>query len=475
MKTVSIGDARCAFCDRIKAIAALLLAALLLCAWLWAFLPGRGAAVAPAATAAPVAVAATAPAAPVAAVAPSLLVPAAGAQLAAGNVTFSGRGEPGSQVEVVVDGTPVGQATVASDGTWTLNGAISQAGSRTVLVRTVAAVGAAARASAPATLNVVAAAAQASPTAAAATAAPTAAATAPATAATTAPTAATTAATAPAAATAATAAAATAAPTAAATAAAVPTAAPTAAATAAPVVGGVARVRVIHASPDAPAVDVLVNGQPVAALSNVPYFTASLYLELPAGPARIQVVPAGTTGPAVFETTTNLEADKVYTIAASGKLAAIGPVVFSDSQAAPAVGKAFVRVYHLAPDAPAVDVRVANGGPVLVQNLPFNQASGYLAVDGGTYDIEVVAAGTNNVVLRLPGTALQAGQIYDIFANGLLQGGPALAVNVQAFGAGSNVPVSLPTTSGEYLPLWLFLLIGATLLAGGILLRRQAC
>src|SRR5215208_1806650 len=44
---------------------------------------------------------------------------------------------------------------------------------------------------------------------------------------------------------------------------------------------GNALVRVVHASPDAPAVDVYVDGNKV--LSNVPFFTASDYLPLPAG------------------------------------------------------------------------------------------------------------------------------------------------------------------------------------------------
>ena len=48
-----------------------------------------------------------------------------------------------------------------------------------------------------------------------------------------------------------------------------------------------AKVRVVHASPDAPAVDVYVDG--AKALSNVTFFTASDYLSLPAGEHRFQV------------------------------------------------------------------------------------------------------------------------------------------------------------------------------------------
>lgn len=56
-------------------------------------------------------------------------------------------------------------------------------------------------------------------------------------------------------------------------------------------------------------------------------------------------------------------------------------------------GEAKVRVGHFSPDAPAVDV-YANGGAILT-DVPFGVISEYLEVPGGTYTIEVVAAGAD--------------------------------------------------------------------------------
>jgi hypothetical protein len=127
---------------------------------------------------------------------------------------------------------------------------------------------------------------------------------------------------------------------------------------------GTAKVRVVHASPDAPAVDVIVNGN--KALTNVPFFAASAYLDLPAGSYDIQVVPAGATSPVVIDAKgVRIEAGKAYTIAATGKLAEIKPTILIDDLSAPAAGKAHVRVIHFSPDAPAVDIKVA-GGPTLI-------------------------------------------------------------------------------------------------------------
>ena len=54
---------------------------------------------------------------------------------------------------------------------------------------------------------------------------------------------------------------------------------------------GEARVRVVHASPDAPDVDVLLDDTVV--LSDVPYLAASDYLEAPAGEPNVKVNAAG--------------------------------------------------------------------------------------------------------------------------------------------------------------------------------------
>ena len=56
-------------------------------------------------------------------------------------------------------------------------------------------------------------------------------------------------------------------------------------------------------------------------------------------------------------------------------------------------GEAKVRVGHFSPDAPAVDV-YANGGAILT-DVPFGVLSEYIEVPGGTYTIEVVAAGAD--------------------------------------------------------------------------------
>lgn len=244
--------------------------------------------------------------------------------------------------------------------------------------------------------------------------------------------------------------------------------------------GNTAKVRVIHASPDAPAVDIYVDGQKVAALTNVPFFTASPYLDLPAGSRRIQVAPTGQpASAAVIDATATIEAGKAYTIAATGPVASIKATILSDNLAAPAAGKAHVRVVHFSPDAPAVDVKV-KGGATLIPGLAFPQASNYLPVDAGSYDLQVTPAGGDAVVIDLPGTALEAGKIYDVFATGPLASiKPQVAVTTPAAApapAAGGQPAQLPTTAeGEGLPFAALATLAVLMLAtGALVLRRRA-
>lgn len=242
-----------------------------------------------------------------------------------------------------------------------------------------------------------------------------------------------------------------------------------------------ARVRVIHASPDAPAVDVFVDGQ--AALTNVGFPAISNYLDVPAGDHEIRVAPAGAgADAAVITANVTLQGGMAYTVAAVGLLADIRAQVYNDNLAAPAAGKAHVRVIHASPDAPAVRVRVADG-PTLIESLAFPNASDYLPVDAGTYNLQVTPAGADDVVLDLSGTQLQAGTIYDVVAVGQLAN---IRAEVATFtpesapaGAGDDngavvtTPGTLPETGAADGLTIALIAAGLALLAGGFALRRR--
>lgn len=175
-----------------------------------------------------------------------------------------------------------------------------------------------------------------------------------------------------------------------------------------------ARVRVLHASPDAPAVDVLVDNTEV--LGDVAYPTASGYLSVPSG-ARNLKVNAANTASTVIDATPTLDAGASYSVLAVNFLASIEPLVLVDDRTSVA-DKARVRVVHASPDANNVDV-LANDTVVLT-NVPFKAASDYLEVDPGDYVFKLNAAGTSTTAFTSPTLSLEGGKVYTAVAIGSL-------------------------------------------------------
>ena len=178
---------------------------------------------------------------------------------------------------------------------------------------------------------------------------------------------------------------------------------------------GTAQVRVAHLSPDAPPVDVYVNG--ARAVTGASFKDVTNYLSVPAGSVNFRVTPAGATSPAVIDATVTLNNGGSYTVAATGLLAGIQPIVLEDDRGT--TGQSKVRFVHASPDAPAVDIAVT-GGPVLFANVPFRQATAYPQVAPSTYDLEARPAGSTAVALQVEDVTLRPGTNYTIFAVGLL-------------------------------------------------------
>jgi hypothetical protein len=184
-----------------------------------------------------------------------------------------------------------------------------------------------------------------------------------------------------------------------------------------------ALVRAIHASPDAPSVDILVNDAP--AFVDLPFTGVTEYASLEDGMYNIKVVPTGATEPVVINANVELEEETTYSILAVGLLADIEPLVLIDDNTIDP-NNASVRFVHASPNAPAVDIALADGGPVLFANISFKGVGDYITVPPGTYDLEARLAGTDTVVLDIPGVMLDSANVYTAYAMGLVNGDPAL-------------------------------------------------
>jgi hypothetical protein len=170
-----------------------------------------------------------------------------------------------------------------------------------------------------------------------------------------------------------------------------------------------AKIRVIHASPDAPAVNVLLDNS--TAITSLDYAESSGFQTINAGFRDVTVealIPGGNLN-VISVPDFPLAKDSRNTVIAVDNTASIEAFVAEESAASPASDEVAVAVVHASPDAQAVDVYVTAPGtdvsdPNVQPNFTFDFKDP--AVDAGalpaaTYDITVTATGTKTVAYNI--------------------------------------------------------------------------
>jgi Domain of unknown function (DUF4397) len=181
---------------------------------------------------------------------------------------------------------------------------------------------------------------------------------------------------------------------------------------------GMAWLRQLYPSSDSPNVDLYVDG--TRTWSNVPYKTISKYVDLKPGSHTYVVRPAGAApdSPATGQVQANLLADTYYSVVVAGKFQNMNLSIYPDSPGPnPAPDHCMARFLHATPDVPKVDV-VLNGSTFLYKNISFMEASPYLQMPSGSYDVELRAAGSSTAIFTIKGFMAEGGHIYTLAAAG---------------------------------------------------------
>ena len=217
-----------------------------------------------------------------------------------------------------------------------------------------------------------------------------------------------------------------------------------------------ALVQVIHNSPGAPNVDVLINGSTVAGLTNVPFRAASGFLNVPLFPypTTVQIAVAGTSTVVSTDILTNLMQNTAYRAIATGVVGSTVSgqefdVTYFGATTTTVAGQTGLDIYHSSPDAPAVGV-VARGVATLVSAFSFKDDE-FVRVPSDSYSIDVKAGnavGANVASFTAP-LAGFAGQNIAVLASGLLSGTPSFGLIAVA---ANGTVVVLPTTTGPMVP-----------------------
>ena len=184
-------------------------------------------------------------------------------------------------------------------------------------------------------------------------------------------------------------------------------------------------LRIFHASPNSPAVDIYLNNK--LAVRWLPYKGFSNYLKIAPGRYNIKVFPASKRDSAVINTNITVPERVIMTNAVIGSLPNISLFPISEPVFPRTQNKVYIRFIHLSQNAPKVDVIVPGKGKVF-SGVGYKEKTDYITLNAGIYTFDVNVSGTDKRVLHVPNIKLFANKIYTIYAVGLVGATPPLQV-----------------------------------------------
>ncbi|MCA1072461.1 DUF4397 domain-containing protein [Clostridium bowmanii] len=182
-------------------------------------------------------------------------------------------------------------------------------------------------------------------------------------------------------------------------------------------------LRILHASPKSPAVDVYIND--MLKFKNLAYAAFTDYIEVISGNYNVKVYATGTKVSPVLNKTIFVPPEKIYTVAAIGILPNIDLLPVPETKIMNPADMAYIKFAHLSPNAGPVDI-VLPDGKILFKNISYKSFTGYIEVPAGTYTLEARPTGTKTTALYVPNIKLKSQRYYTVYAIGLLKGQPGL-------------------------------------------------
>lgn len=183
-------------------------------------------------------------------------------------------------------------------------------------------------------------------------------------------------------------------------------------------------MRILHAVPNAPNVDVYANGTLI--FNDIAFGEYTPYLMLDEERNRIEVYEVGTKEtPIVSSNLTNIE-DRFLTVAITGMQENIGLAGIIDVDTPVDPGMAMVRFAHLAPNAPGVDITTTNGN-IIFEDVTYREITSYLGIPPTNFAFEVRGTGTETPILTVTDFEPEGDAFYTIYAIGLVSEQPELS------------------------------------------------
>jgi hypothetical protein len=152
------------------------------------------------------------------------------------------------------------------------------------------------------------------------------------------------------------------------------------------------QLRVVHLSPDAPAVQPLFAGAAPEEFGKIEFPASTDYTNISVPAGKLDITTDGTVGTSVLGADLTFEEGSSYTAVALGRVAGLSALFFKDDRTGLDGGNIRVRAIHGAPDVGQVDIYSLNADGTstsILSDIDFGTAAEPLDLPAGAYTIGV--------------------------------------------------------------------------------------
>lgn len=189
-----------------------------------------------------------------------------------------------------------------------------------------------------------------------------------------------------------------------------------------------AKVNLIHTSPNAPSFNIAANSVNLTT-SPLLYGYNTGYIDVVSGAEKFAFT--NTVGvSSTMSVSADLQANANYSLFAIDSYNKLNALFLSDDLSSPSNGKAKIRFVQLSPDTKVIDIKNTINGVNMFGAMNFKDASGFISVDPGVYDLAVRCDRTiDTVTYNVPTVVLSSGKIYTVYTKGFMSATGKQALN----------------------------------------------
>lgn len=172
-------------------------------------------------------------------------------------------------------------------------------------------------------------------------------------------------------------------------------------------------VRVLHAAPNADAVDIYIND--TLFFKELSFTEFSPYVYVPEGNYTMSIYPVNTTENPILSKYIEIDDDELLTIAIIGDNDNLDFLFIEEDTESTYGQNSKLRVVNLVPNSPRVNI--LEGENVLFPNVGYKDITEYKIVSPGTYTLNVELVENGQIVLQNQ-ISITADRVYTLYALG---------------------------------------------------------